>query len=216
MLFLKLARFLKSITYKSVHFVHKQFIMKNILSIAFVLVSALSFAQSGSGFGVKGGLNYGSTGDFENEIRAGAEDPDSKIGYHLGFYAKADLGPVYVRPELIYTKLNSEYSVGQFEVQKLDLPVLVGINVLGPLHVFAGPSLQYILDTELEGELIDDVNNRFSVGAQLGVGLNLGRLGVDLRYERGLNENEVEFSGINNSRIDTRPEQLILALSLSL
>jgi len=194
--------------------------MKNVLLVAFMLTAAIGFSQSGSGFGIKGGLNYGSTGDFENEIANNVEDPDSKIGYHLGVFAKADLGPLYIRPEVIYTKLSSEYSVGDFEVTKLDVPILVGVNIIGPLHVFAGPSLQYILDTDFETNNVDfdlgDAQDDFTVGAQFGVGLNLGSLGIDLRYERGFNENEAEFSGLNNSRIDTRPEQLIIALSLSL
>ena len=190
--------------------------MKILWSVAFMLLSAAAFAQTGSSFGIKGGLNYGSTGDFENEIPDRAENPDDKIGYHVGFFAKADLGRVYIRPELLYTKLNSEYSVGQFEVEKIDAPIFVGLNIIGPLNVFAGPSLQYILDTELQDIDVDDVMDEFSVGAQFGVGLDLGRLGIDLRYERGFKENEVEFSGINPSRIDTRPEQLIVALSLSL
>lgn len=194
--------------------------MKNVFLVVFMLTAAIGFSQSGSGFGIKGGLNYGSTGDFQNEIADNIEDPDSKIGYHLGLYAKADLGLLYIRPEVIYTNLNSEYSVGDLEVKKLDVPLLVGVNVIGPLHVFAGPSLQYILDTDFETDNVDfdlgDAQDDFTVGAQFGVGLNLGRLGVDLRYERGFNDNEAEFSGLDNSRIDTRPEQLILALSLSL
>ena len=183
-------------------------------------MGTMTFAQTDSGFGLKGGLNYGSTGDFENEINNNVENPDSKIGYHLGVFAKADLGRIYIRPELIYTKLSSEYSIGDFEVKKLDAPILVGLNVIGPLHVFAGPSLQYILDTDFQTDNanfdLGDAEDDFTVGLQLGVGLNLGKLGVDLRYERGLKENEAEFSGLSNSRIDTRPEQLILALSLSL
>ncbi|WP_194850642.1 porin family protein [Nonlabens antarcticus] len=190
--------------------------MKKLCTAAFVLIGIFSFAQTDSGFGIKGGLNYGSSGEFKDEINSNTEDPDSKIGFHLGVFAKADLGPIYVRPELIYTKLNSEYSIGDFEVQKLDLPILVGVNVIGPLNVFAGPSLQYILDTDLEGFDVDDVKDQFSVGAQFGVGLDLGRLGIDLRYERGFKDNEVTFFDINRSRIDTRPEQLIIALSLSL
>ena len=194
--------------------------MKNIFIAASLLMGTMTFAQTDSGFGLKGGLNYGSTGDFENEINNNVENPDSKIGYHLGVFAKADLGRIYIRPELIYTKLSSEYSIGDFEVKKLDAPILVGLNVIGPLHVFAGPSLQYILDTDFQTDNanfdLGDAEDDFTVGLQLGVGLNLGKLGVDLRYERGLKENEAEFSGLSNSRIDTRPEQLILALSLSL
>ncbi len=190
--------------------------MKNFFFYALVLISYVGYAQSDRGFGIKGGLNYGSSGDLESTINNTIENPDSDIGFHAGIFVKADLGPIYVRPELIYTQLNTTYSIGDFKLEKIDLPVLIGIDFIGPLHFFAGPSFQYILDSDLEEVSIGDVADDFSVGAQLGIGLNLGRLGIDLRYERGFNDNEVEITGINANRIDTRPEQLILALSLSL
>ncbi len=196
--------------------------MKKLLIISGLLLSGIAVAQSGSGFGIKAGLNYGSTGDFRNEITNNVENPDSKIGYHAGIFGKVDLGPVYIRPELLYTKLTGEYTIGDLIVKKIDAPILVGVNVIGPVHVFAGPSLQYIVDTDFESNDVNldlgDAQDDFTVGAQFGVGLNLGRLGIDLRYERGFNENEAEFindnTSLERSRIDTRPEQLILALSL--
>ena len=105
-------------------------------------------------------------------------------------------------------------------MQKLDMPLLVGLKVLGPLHVFAGPSLQYILDTDFDNLTVDNVENDFSVGLNFGIGLNLKRLGIDLRYERGFSDNEATFIDNNNlismDRLDTRPEQLILSLSYRL
>ena len=105
-------------------------------------------------------------------------------------------------------------------MQKLDAPLLVGLKVLGPVSVFAGPSFQYILDSKFDGITINDVKNDFSVGLNFGIGLNLNKTGVDLRYERGFNKNEGTFVNniglANPSRIDTRPDQLILSLSLIL
>jgi len=53
-----------------------------------------------------------------------------------------------------------------------------------------------------------------------GVGVNLGRLGLDVRYERGFSENEAEIIGDNitdvSGRVDSRPSQIIFALSLKL
>ena len=97
--------------------------------------------------------------------------------------------------------------------------ILVGIKVLGPISVFGGPSLQYILDTEFDGVSINDIESEFSLGLNFGVGLNFNKLGIDLRYERGFSDNEATFlenNGIGNSRLDTRPDQLILSLSLIL
>ncbi|MCV6628405.1 MAG: PorT family protein [Flavobacteriaceae bacterium] len=185
--------------------------------------SVVAFAQSGSGFGIKGGINYNSNGDFINETQDAINGSESKVGFHAGVYGKIKLPVVYLRPELIYTKTISSYPSGELEIQKIDVPVLVGIDVLGPLHVFGGPSFQYILDNNFEAENIDlkDIENEFSFGLQVGLGVNLGRLGLDVRYERGLKTNEADFVSSNigesfSGRIDTRPSQLIFAVSLKL
>ena len=76
------------------------------------------------------------------------------------------------------------------------------------------------MNTEFDGIDIDEVENDFSVGLNFGVGVQIHKIGVDLRYERGFNENEAVFINDNVgsnavSRIDTRPDQLILSLSVT-
>ncbi|PPK92381.1 outer membrane protein with beta-barrel domain [Nonlabens xylanidelens] len=195
--------------------------MKKFLMICLLLIGTIGVAQTDDGFGIKAGLNYGSTGDLKENGSTIIDNPDEKLGYHIGVFGKLDLGPIYLRPEIQYTKLSNEYNGVTFDLQKLDAPILVGFNVIGPLHVFAGPSLQYVVDTDLEDVELSDVSEDFTVGAQFGVGVNLGNLGIDVRYERGFNDNEVSFINNNVSiggpvTIDTRPEQIIVALSLKL
>ncbi len=192
--------------------------MKNLFFTA-LLVAGFStslFAQSGSGFGIKAGLNYGGSGDYFESANNSFQNADQNIGYHIGVYGKLG-NKLYFRPELVYTKVKSDYNAGDFDMQKLDVPLLVGIKVLGPINVFAGPALQYILDTDFDNLTVDGVENDFSVGLNFGIGINLNRLGIDLRYERGFGDNEATFIGNNNlislDRLDTRPEQLILSLS---
>ena len=191
---------------------------KTILLAVFAIGSMTAFAQSDSGFGIKAGLNYGGNGDYFNSIGDAYENPDKNIGYHFGLYGK--LGDrLYLRPELVYTQLKSSYNDGDFKMSKLDAPILVGAKIIGPLNVFAGPAFQYILDTDYKDITIGDVENDFSVGLNIGAGLTLGKLGVDIRYERGFSENEVAILSANvptGDRIDTRPDQLILSLSLQL
>ncbi len=198
-------------------------IMKKTLLLAvFAMFSMTAFAQSDSGFGIKGGLNYNGNGNYFESAGDAAREPDRNIGYHAGVFGKIKLGPIYLRPELVYSKTKSDYNGDSFDMSKLDLPALVGIKVIGPLHVFAGPAFQYILDSEFDGISIDNIENDFSVGAHLGAGVNLGKLGIDLRYERGLSSNEAKFINTNiqdasvEGRLDTRPDQLILSLSLKL
>jgi len=177
-------------------------------------------AQSGSAFGIKVGLNYSANGDYFESIGENAQNPDRNIGYHIGVFGKLG-NKLYFRPELIYTATKSDYNSDQFSVKKFDVPLLVGLKVLGPISVFGGPSLQYILDTEFDGITIDNIEDDFTVGLNFGIGLSLNKIGIDLRYERGFNNNEATFIDNNVgggviSRVDTRPDQLILSLSIAL
>lgn len=190
---------------------------KSVLLILF-LVSTLSYtyAQSATGFGLKGGLNYNANGDYFESIGDNAQNPDRNIGYHIGVFGKIG-NQIYFKPELVYTSTKSDYNDDSFKMQKLDAPLLVGIKVIGPISVFGGPSLQYILDSEFDGISMDDVENDLTVGLNFGIGLNFNKVGIDLRYERGFSENEATFidnNGIGTGRLDTRPDQLILSLSL--
>lgn len=197
--------------------------MKKTLLFAFAIVfTTFTFAQAGSGFGIKAGLNYAGNGDYFDSTRDAFENPDRNAGFHVGFYGKIG-NRIYLRPELVYTSTKSGYDEGELKIQKLDLPVLLGTKVIGPLHVFAGPSFQYLLSTDFEADQItfDDVENDFTVGINLGAGVNLGKFGIDLRYERGFSENEIRFintniTNLNNDRVDTRPDQLILSFSLKI
>lgn len=202
------------------HFINKSNVSKKlVISTLVLIVCCISIqAQDGTSFGLKGGLNYNANGDYFSSISENAENPDRNIGYHIGLFGKFG-NSIYVRPELIYTKTKSDYSDGGFDMKKIDAPILVGLKVIGPLSVFGGPAFQYILDTEFDGVSIDNVENDFSVGLNFGIGLNLNKIGVDLRYERGFSNNEANFldnNGVNPSRLDTRPDQLILSLSIAL
>ena len=170
-----------------------------------IIVLTYAFFRSDlaqSGFGITGGFNYADNGEIEySDVTNAGEDAvkggDSKAGYHLGVYYQANILGFFLRPELLYTTTKSSYQFNQqeadYNVSKIDLPILVGTKVFGPVRIFAGPSLQYIVDNDFEGFELGDVQDEFTIGAQLGAGIQLGRLGLDVRYERALKENEAEF-----------------------
>lgn len=194
--------------------------MKRLVLFAVLLTSTLTIAQSNTNFGVKAGLNYNANGDYFDSVSQNFQNPDRNIGFHFGVFGKFG-EDFFFKPELIYSKTKSDYDSDSFNMKKLDAPLLVGIKVLGPLNVFGGPSFQYILDSEFGDINVDDVENDFSVGLNFGIGANFEKFGLDLRYERGFSDNEAQFlnnNGIVNNldRLDTRPDQLILSLSVNL
>ncbi len=191
----------------------------NVLCLVFLLASMTCFAQ----FGVKAGLNFNSNGELREVLTVGEnilEDKgDAKIGYHIGAYYNIDIGKLYLRPEVVYTKTKSEYGSSSYDMSKIDVPLLVGLKVIGPLSVFAGPSFQYTLDNDFENSTISEVRNDITAGLNVGAAVKFGNIGLDVRYERGFSENEASILDTNNVSIgtlDSRPSQIIFSLSFKL
>ena len=176
-------------------------------------------------FGVKGGINYNS-----NSIKEVSEDvfdnAKSKAGYHAGIWLRVKI-PVtgfYIRPELVYTNLENEIfykttsTTTTHSFQKIDIPVLLGKKIFGIGNIYIGPSFQYILDSSFSISDISDVKgDGFTVGLQFGGGIEFGKLGIDVRWERGFSGIESTFlSNTTNVDFDTRVNQIIIGLSYRL
>ncbi|WP_274476350.1 outer membrane beta-barrel protein [Mangrovimonas aestuarii] len=193
----------------------------SIITMLLLGSAAASFAQNGSGFGLKGGLNYAANGDYFESVNNNALNPERNLGYHIGVFGKLKGDSFFFKPELVFTQTKSDYDNNDFVIQKLDAPLLVGLNVVGSLNFFAGPSFQYIIDSDFSGITVNNIEHDFTVSLNFGIGIDLKKLGIDLRYERGFKKNEVTFINQNNisnkvSLIDARTDQLILSLSLLL
>lgn len=192
---------------------------------------AFAFSQTSNAqlsFGLKGGVNYNS--NSVEGVNAAGQDiftgAESKTGYHIGVWTrlKVPVLGLYVRPELVYTNLENEVFYSQaaktttHTFQKIDIPVLLGKKIFGIGNVFIGPSFQYILDSDFS---IDDISSveadGFTVGLQFGGGIEFGKIGIDVRWERGFSDLESSFAGnLGNVEYDTRVNQIIIGLSIKL
>ena len=200
----------------------KQSTMKKLIFIAVFLFSSIGLMAQEADFGIKGGFNYGATGDLERESAVNdlgdIIEGKEKSGYHIGLFSRFQIVGIFIQPELMFTRLNTEYENFDYKIDKIDAPILLGVNVIGPLNIKAGPSFQYIINNELEDTTlkIGDVEKDITVGYQLGAGINLGRLGFDVRYEGAFTENTAfgaTETAQENFSIDSRPSQWILSLS---
>jgi hypothetical protein len=199
---------------------------KRIVLSLFAFLGIVYFTSAQSGYGIKAGLSYNSNGKLseiisETQTNLIDNKGKGKSGFNVGFYGKLDLGSIYIRPELVYTKTTSEYELNSqtsdYKFSKLDAPVLVGLKVIGPLNVFAGPAFQYVLDNNFQGLKYESIKNDFTVGLNIGASIELGKLGFDIRYERGLSKNEANWTNAGETfTLDSRPEQVIFSLSYRL
>lgn len=201
--------------------------MKKVFLIAYFIFGLQQVSTAQVHFGIKGGINYNS-----NSIQYVSKDvfdgAKSSAGYHAGIWLRFKIPVIglYLRPELVYSNLKNtlQYDNGlvqkntTFSFQKIDIPVLLGKKILGIGNVYIGPSFQYVLDQDFS---INDIPNvkgdGFTLGLQLGGGIELGRLGLDIRWERGFNTIASSFlDGATTVQFDSRINQIIVGLSYRL
>lgn len=179
-------------------------------------------------FGIKGGLNYNFAGNITEVINAtggGFTDithgAKNKAGFHLGLWSRFKFVGFAIRPELIYTELKTKYQLSsktKLKTKKIDIPILFD-KKFGPLHLFAGPSFQYILTTEFKTSDIGGVDfNKFTLGTQLGLGIQFGDVEIDARWEKGFSNNLTALLIASSTRLslDNRPNQIIFSVSYNL
>lgn len=205
--------------------------MKKVL-FTLLLIGGLSISNAQVfNFGIKGGINYNSNGNLKTDITNIRVSSDQETGYHIGILTEMKLPLwLYLRPELYYTHTNSSYNhnslggsniKGELTMDKIDVPVLLGLRFLKIGRIFLGPSFHYNMNTKLKGsDIIDDLkkisSDDFTVGGQFGLGLELGKLGFDVRWETGLSDSEAKFVHENidlgGLSIDTSQQQFILSI----
>ena len=106
-------------------------------------------------------------------------------------------------------------------MDKLELPVLVGFRILKFGRLFFGPNFSYVINTKLSvPETIESISNvdydDFTVSGQIGIGVNFGKIGADIRWETGFTDSEASFiqniaNDTNIGVADTSHSQFILS-----
>jgi hypothetical protein len=130
-----------------------------------------------------------------------------KVGVTAGAFFQFNIGFLNLQPEILFTQQTSQLAfsdVSISDIQKvrfnqLDIPLLVGLNLGKTVRLQAGPVMNYVLDVGTDpgaGNLVQAVVQDFDNRAwsyQVGGGLDLGRLALDVRYGSTFGKREVGF-----------------------
>ena len=190
--------------------------------IFFLLFFCTQVSFSQLEYGLKGGLNFGSSGDIvvvTDQLKKEG-DLTSKTGYHFGVYSEVYFLMFYLRPEFQYTKLSSQFEDNLIDNERIELPLSLGYSILGPISLFLGPIAYFNLSQKANEFKLEKIQNTTSLGLHIGARLKLGALGVDVRYEKGLYTTETKLlsqSGISVSgQIDSQKDQFTLGVSFKI
>ena len=200
------------------------------------LIYFLLFASSGlfaqGNLGFQFGLNddnFGSIENISNKIDNYDLDIKNSTGFQFGVFTEIDLITFYIRPELnlIFSKSKNAaaYSLDEgvniaehsYKSSEIQLPIIFGYKVLGPISVFGGPSFKYNLSNSSNFNL-EDIKDKYTLSLLLGSRVKIRSISVGLRYERGLNNNEVLIINANgvdldNANVDLTTNKLSLNIS---
>ncbi len=204
----------------------------NVMRLIFFLLFTSSGLLAQGNLGFQFGLNDDNFGSIEN-ISSKIDNYDLDIknstGFQFGVFTEIDLITFYIRPELnlIFSKSKNAaaYSLDEginiaehsYKSSEIQLPIIFGYKVLGPISVFGGPSFKYNLSNSSNFNL-EDIKDKYTLSLLLGSRVKIRSISVGLRYERGLNNNEVLIINANgvdldNANVDLTTNKLSLNIS---
>ena len=202
--------------------------MRLIYFLLFTSSGILAQGNLGFQFGLNDD-NFGSIENISNKIDNYDLDIKNSTGFQFGVFTEIDLITFYIRPELnlIFSKSKNAaaYSLDEginiaehsYKSSEIQLPIIFGYKVLGPISVFGGPSFKYNLSNSSNFNL-EDIKDKYTLSLLLGSRVKIRSISVGLRYERGLNNNEVLIINANgvdldNANVDLTTNKLSLNIS---
>jgi len=200
--------------------------MKTIFLIILIIASGLTVkSQSVFSLGPKVGYNSYSLTDNMDSVKSSIQN-----SFQIGAFIRVG-SKVYFQPEANYQveKSTVDKSIGlsilsqDVTLKSIKIPALIGVKLINGsvfnLRIFAGPAFNYILEKKINpaalSELwpiysVDDLKNS-TWSVQMGAGMDVLFLTLDVRYEMGIDNT---YSG--NSDLNMKNNMFNVSLGIKL
>ncbi len=170
---------------------------KIILSALFLSLNFAAFSQvlPSFQFGVKAGANLSKL-STENTFSS-----DNRAGYYAGLWTRIGAAGIHLQPELYLSGKNTTLKndsgfENDVKFTSLDVPVLIGTKIGAAgvgLRLNTGPVISFILSddqsfSDAAGNVFQGDFKGQNFAWQFGAGFDIGKIGLDLRYETGLSK----------------------------
>lgn len=166
--------------------------MKNLILIFFLIIftGSTGKAQDFAYFGAKGGVN------LSNMSSDSFADSKFRTGFHIGLITQIPLGERFsLQAEILYATQGTEADVvmdgsgprtTEYELGYVQVPVLAKMFLTESLSIEAGPSFNFLVNENINGEE-GDFGSSFEFAGALGASYQLGGgFFGSARYTHGL------------------------------
>ncbi len=203
--------------------------MKKFIVILVVIMFSVKANYAQGELGVKVGV---SSYDFSGKNLINKEELrlsiyNASYGFEFGMYGRIGILGLNVQPELTFRSNTVNYHLQDFSnvstidkitsatYNRIDVPVLLMANAAF-FKFYLGPVGQYEFDyikSLLSKQKKTSIENKFYIGYQLGLGISLNGLTLDLRYESNFSDYTDSFQlGGKQYNVSNRPSRYILSL----
>lgn len=157
-------------------------------------------------FGVKAGLDY-QTSDFKfsDALSSGYKfDLKSNTGWFAGLQGDLTWGMLGIHPELIYSHNSFDVSGmgSSVKYDRLNLPLLAQIKLLGILAIQAGPNFLLMTNTSGKMEGVEWSVKNPTVGYTVGAEVKIWKIAVSARYNGAFEKSKVVGFETSKDRIE--------------
>ncbi len=169
-------------------------------AIAVALVAIVGSASTAAAQG--GGIKFGPT---FTEFSSDALDYNNRTGIHAGVFLGGNRDGLFgLQSEINWIRKRSEVGASgqQIRIDYLQVPVLLRLNIgsrsaSGPaLYGIAGPAIDIKIADAIEGITIDDGFEGADVTLVFGGGIEVARIIIEGRYDKGLRRINKTFNDI--------------------
>jgi len=186
--------------------------MKRIFTLVLTMAMVVAIANTGKSQGFQLGLkllgNATSLNGFDKNISA--QDLKGKLTFGAGLFATIKFSKLGVQPEVLYMRQGAKFTITDPSLGNLDynqkmtyltIPVMINFYLVKFVHIEAGPYFGILLNAkqDLSGSLGTssiiglggDNKDSFKpsdFGAAFGVGVDVKKLNLSLRYMLGLSD----------------------------
>jgi hypothetical protein len=214
---------------------------KSLLTLFFIGAAIFINAQDIT-FGIKGGVNFATIGKIYHYGPNGGNNvtPTEDAYYsaggvqgkNFGAYFRLNIKYFYIQPEVNFSNFTGSYQFALKESEwtqsNVNLGLLFGYRLFGPLAIYMGPVLSIINDRQLEGTESTSFASwqyeKSNMSVSFGLAASWDRISIDARYVYGLSAAENQKIDMVRAKYGTNlgetleynPSQFILSLQVDL